>query len=320
MTIITSANFKKTGYCKMAKELLTNPLYRKSMNNSDIVAYSIIRDRLSLSKRNNWINEAGEVFLNYKREKLAEILNVSKKTLYNIISKLKKLGLVDEKRRGQGKSNLIFVHHPKPLLEEKDNHGESSKGIDSTLLEAKKIPLKETPSIPTPVKHVEAKKVPIKTDLSKTDLYKDQSIKEKNDGLIDIYKNCNVELYKPDNQILIKRVLKDLYFGNKLCDRIDDLTKGEIREYMETLSVYHIDKAIDLYSDAGVTKGHELYFAKCLITARVELGMEEDALIASIDKNDLDSEIKKIYNKDINFDQREYTKEDFESFYFKVGG
>lgn len=45
------------------------------------VSYSILKDRLSLSLRNNWVDEEGRIYLVYSNTSLMKILKVSKSTL-----------------------------------------------------------------------------------------------------------------------------------------------------------------------------------------------------------------------------------------------
>ena len=50
----------------------------KQMRIDTKVAYAILKDRLSLSLKNNWIDEAGYIYLVYSNANLMEILNYSK--------------------------------------------------------------------------------------------------------------------------------------------------------------------------------------------------------------------------------------------------
>ena len=75
------------------------------------IAYSILRDRLSLSVKNNWVNESGEVFLKFKRADLMQLLECSKTTIAKIIKELQVHELIFEKRVGRGMTNEIYICH-----------------------------------------------------------------------------------------------------------------------------------------------------------------------------------------------------------------
>lgn len=62
-------------YYMMPKELFINPKYNKLTSDAKIL-YSVLRDRMELSKKNDWINEVGEIYLIYTREDLVDLIGV----------------------------------------------------------------------------------------------------------------------------------------------------------------------------------------------------------------------------------------------------
>jgi len=50
------------------------------LSNDAKITWSILRDRLNLSIRNNWVDGNGEIFFIYTNEKLKSILNISSPT------------------------------------------------------------------------------------------------------------------------------------------------------------------------------------------------------------------------------------------------
>lgn len=64
---------------------------------------------MSLSQKNNWINEDGEVYLIYKREEIADILCITYKKAIAAFKELISAGLLLEKRQGRGFPNRLFV-------------------------------------------------------------------------------------------------------------------------------------------------------------------------------------------------------------------
>ena len=81
--------------------------YYKEMRLDTKVAYSVLKDRLALSLKNNWIDEAGYIYLMYSNSKLMEILSCSKSTLLRIKKQLNEYGLIREVQQSTGKSGNL---------------------------------------------------------------------------------------------------------------------------------------------------------------------------------------------------------------------
>ena len=67
---------QKEKFYQLPKVFFTNPKYTNLSNDAKIT-WSILRDRLDLSIRNNWVDENGDIFFIYTNEKLKSILNIS---------------------------------------------------------------------------------------------------------------------------------------------------------------------------------------------------------------------------------------------------
>ena len=108
MELIKSSEIVKYQFYIMPKELFESKKY-KDISLEAKVIYTLFIDRLELSRKNNWINEKGEVYLIFKRNDIAEILNLTDKTVSKAIKELKQIELVYENRQGLGKPNLIYI-------------------------------------------------------------------------------------------------------------------------------------------------------------------------------------------------------------------
>ena len=98
-------------FFKLPKALFANPKY-KTMSSDAKLTYSLLYDRLSLSKQNNWINEKNEVFLIFTREGIADALGITYKKAMAAFAQLIKNGLIFEKRCGRGMANKIYIVKP----------------------------------------------------------------------------------------------------------------------------------------------------------------------------------------------------------------
>lgn len=88
--------------------LLANPKYREMSLEAKFV-YSLLLNRLTLSQKNNWINEDNEVYLIYTREDVAETLNITYRKAISAFKELLAAGLLHEQRQGRGFPNLLYV-------------------------------------------------------------------------------------------------------------------------------------------------------------------------------------------------------------------
>ena len=99
-------------FYQLPKVFFTNPKYTKISNDAKI-AYAILRDRLDLSIKNNWIDENGDIFFIFTNETLKEILNISSP---NKLSKIKKelqsAELFSQIRVGLNKPNKLYIKKP----------------------------------------------------------------------------------------------------------------------------------------------------------------------------------------------------------------
>lgn len=95
-------------YLKFPLGLLAEPKYRYMSLEAKMI-YSLLLNRLTLSQRNGWINESGEVYLIYTREDAAETLNLSYKKTIAAFKELIAADLLLEQRQGRGYPNLLYV-------------------------------------------------------------------------------------------------------------------------------------------------------------------------------------------------------------------
>ena len=72
--------------------------------------YGILLDRMNLSARNGWLDDAGRVYIIFTIEEIKSSLGCAEKKAVKLLDELeKKCGLIERKRQGLGKPNLIYV-------------------------------------------------------------------------------------------------------------------------------------------------------------------------------------------------------------------
>lgn len=73
------------------------------------ILYGILLDRMSLSVKNNWLDDENRVFIIYTIEEIMRSLNCANQKAMKIISELENFGLVERKRQGLGKPSITYV-------------------------------------------------------------------------------------------------------------------------------------------------------------------------------------------------------------------
>ena len=96
-------------FYQVPMELLFNANYKNNLSLEAKMLYGFLLSQLTLSIKNNWQDENGDVYIILTREKVQKMLNISDKTATKAFKQLNKCKLIYEKKQGQTKPNLIYV-------------------------------------------------------------------------------------------------------------------------------------------------------------------------------------------------------------------
>ena len=89
--------------------LFTNDRFREVSSEAKIL-YSILLERMDLSAKNGWIDEQGRVYIICTIEEIMEKLHCANQKATRLMTELEdKCGLIERRRQGLGKPNLIYV-------------------------------------------------------------------------------------------------------------------------------------------------------------------------------------------------------------------
>ncbi|OKZ89131.1 MAG: hypothetical protein BHW09_00945 [Clostridium sp. CAG:245_30_32] len=83
-------------YYQIPMELFFNKNYRDKLNSDSKILYGFLLNRLTLSAKNNWIDEIGNVFLIFTRKEVQTMLNLSDKTATKAFKQLNECKLIHE--------------------------------------------------------------------------------------------------------------------------------------------------------------------------------------------------------------------------------
>ena len=103
------AQAEQFSFYRVPKVLFTKEQFRQMSAEAKIL-YGIMLDKLDLSVKNKWGDEKGRVYIIYTIEQIMADMNCADQKASKLLDELeKKCGLIERKRQGLGKPNLIFV-------------------------------------------------------------------------------------------------------------------------------------------------------------------------------------------------------------------
>ena len=98
-------------FYRIPKILFTDD-YFKELSSDAKILYGLMLDRMSLSRKNGWIDEDNRVYVYFTVEDAMELMNIGKNKVIRIMSELDQetgVGLIERIRQGQGKPSIIYV-------------------------------------------------------------------------------------------------------------------------------------------------------------------------------------------------------------------
>ena len=202
--------------------------------------YGILLDRMSLSVKNEWFDKKGRVFIIFTIEDVKRTLRCADNKATRLLRELEKFGLIERKRRGQGKPCLVYVKNFSS-----ESSKESVKNRDNDDSCGSKIACQD------PVKSRGIKKKENKTEMNNTNpILSDESEKMKNRELLEEYFSHSIEidlllrLYPDDEDTLyqIVNLLVDTCATNRKLLHIagDDKPAEVVRSRFMKLNADHI--------------------------------------------------------------------------------
>ena len=99
-------------FIRVPKVLFTDKEHFGSLSNEAKLMYGLLLERMSLSRKNNWIDDENRVYIIFLIEEIEEIMDVCHDKALNILKELDDvngIGLVKKKRRGLGLPSILYV-------------------------------------------------------------------------------------------------------------------------------------------------------------------------------------------------------------------
>ena len=127
-------------FYRIPKALFTAPAYRGISTDAKVL-YGLLLDRMSLSARNDWLDEQGRVYIVFTVDEVMDALCCADNKATRLLRELEGVDLVERKRRGLGKPSLIYVKNfisesSEPRIQSRENN--DSVAVQTAILEAPK--------------------------------------------------------------------------------------------------------------------------------------------------------------------------------------
>ena len=104
-------------FYKIPKLLIKDARFNALSSDAKIL-YALLLDRMSLSMKNKWLDKENRVYIYYTIAEMMKDLGCSKNTCIKVMAELdskKGIGLIEKKRQGLGKPDIIYVKNAEVL-------------------------------------------------------------------------------------------------------------------------------------------------------------------------------------------------------------
>ena len=103
------AQAEQFSFYRIPKALFTEPNFRELSTDAKVL-YGILLDRMSLSLKNQWLDAQNKVYIIFTVEEIMDAGNWTNQKATRLMVELEKqAGLIERKRQGLGRPNLIYV-------------------------------------------------------------------------------------------------------------------------------------------------------------------------------------------------------------------
>ena len=129
------------------KVLFTDKEHFGGLSNEAKLLYGLLLERMSLSRKNNWIDKHNRVYIIFPVEEIEESLDVGHEKALNLLKELDDqsgIGLVKKKRRGLGLPSILYVKNFIVKGEKSTDYIPTSRSLENEFQEVGKTDFKKS--------------------------------------------------------------------------------------------------------------------------------------------------------------------------------
>lgn len=250
--------------------LLEEKEYRDISDTAKIL-YGVLLSRLALSRKNRWIEEkTGRLYISYNLKQLVEMLGRSDRTISKAMKQLAEVGLIEKKKRGQGKTDIIYVmnftradktYTKEAVQEEKTENGISERTDIEEVSEENGHQNGEFRS----------EEITILKEEQKKEVYR-KKIKQQ------LEYNVLIKRHQVEKEIIdaMIEILTDIFISGRKTYKIsgDDIPANEVQNRIKRLNIQHIEYIIEcLNRNTKEIRGPDNYLLTSLYNAPITIGL-----------------------------------------------
>ncbi len=134
-------------FVRVPKVLFTDKEHFGGLSNEAKLLYGLLLERMSLSRKNNWIDKHNRVYIIFPVEEIEEILDVGHEKALNLLKELDDqsgIGLVRKKRRGLGLPSILYVKNFIVKGEKSTDYVPTSRNTENEFQEVGKTDFKKS--------------------------------------------------------------------------------------------------------------------------------------------------------------------------------
>lgn len=250
--------------------LLEEKEYRDISDTAKIL-YGVLLSRLALSRKNRWIEEkTGRLYISYNLKQLVDMLGRSDRTISKAMKQLAEVGLIEKKKRGQGKTDIIYVmnftradktYTKEAVQEEKTENGISDWTDIEEVSEENGHQNGEFRS----------EEITILKEEQKKEVYR-KKIKQQ------LEYNVLIKRHQVEKEIIdaMIEILTDIFISGRKTYKIsgDDIPVNEVQNRIKRLNIQHIEYIIEcLNRNTKEIRRPDNYLLTSLYNAPITIGL-----------------------------------------------
>lgn len=250
----------ENNYYQIPQELFVNQLYKEKLNSDSKILYAFLLDRLSLSQKNHWIDKENKVYLIFTREEVQEKLCLSDKTVTKAFKQLTEVNLIEEKRQGLGKPNLIYVGK----IQHENQEDEKIKNSETEKMPLNTCKISDFREGKNTIQEQENLRG-INPNNIKPNIINTDSINPKsNDELLLIKEKCKLNEFTKDEILILEDVIDTLYYKDNL--KVGNITVNHLKilDKLKMIVKDNLVQLLDILKNIPKIQNAKNYLMICL--------------------------------------------------------
>ena len=206
----------------------------KGLSSDSVLLYSMMLERMGLSRKNGWLDEENRAYIYYSVENAMEDLKRSKPTVIKVIKELETIGLIERRKPGQGRPAIVYVK--KYATEKKPSNPDEKPEVKNLYFKkSKSFTSKSKEDLPQEVKNLNFKESGSFTSEGKETLLQEvKEIAPNNTEFNDTEENQTESSQSYQSACSRPIRLKAAWMPEKGIDTIDEETDPVVLEQMWT--------------------------------------------------------------------------------------